>query len=88
MSLSVRDQGKGIPEEALPRIFERFESHGEGGSRKGVGLGLSMVKAIVELHGGTVGAESQAGKGTTITCRFPLGMATETPPADRTSEAA
>ncbi|MFM9972952.1 MAG: ATP-binding protein [Beijerinckiaceae bacterium] len=75
MVLSVRDQGRGIPEEALPRIFERFESHTEGSRHRGVGLGLSMVKAFVELHKGTVSLTSAEGEGTVVTCRFPLDVA-------------
>ncbi len=86
MLLTVRDQGRGIPAEALARIFERFESHGEG-SRRGVGLGLSMVKAFMELHGGDVGVHSEQGFGTTVTCRFPLGMATGTPESDASKAA-
>jgi signal transduction histidine kinase len=69
----VRDTGAGIPPEHLPRIFERFyrvdaaRSRAEGGT----GLGLAIVKHLVEAHGGRVTAESQPGKGTTISLLFP-----------------
>ncbi|MGL4634985.1 MAG: ATP-binding protein [Beijerinckiaceae bacterium] len=70
--LSVADQGIGIPDEALGRIFERFESHTKGSNHRGVGLGLSMVKAFVSLHNGELDLKSAPGQGTTVICRFPL----------------
>jgi signal transduction histidine kinase len=90
MILTVRDEGRGIPEEVLARIFERFESHTNGSNHRGVGLGLSMVKAFVELHNGTVHLTSAAGQGTIVTCRFPLTLARpETvKEQDKTQEAA
>jgi signal transduction histidine kinase len=72
MVFTVADHGRGIPEDVQARIFERFETHTEGSSHRGVGLGLSMVKAFVDLHGGEVALESTPGAGTTVTCRFPL----------------
>ena len=72
MVLSVHDQGRGIPVDILSRIFERFESHTAGTNHHGVGLGLSMVKALVELHEGNVTLTSTEGAGTLVTCRFPL----------------
>jgi signal transduction histidine kinase len=69
----VRDTGSGIPSEHLPRIFERFYRVDAARSRAagGTGLGLAIVKHLVEAHGGTVRAESQVGRGTTISLFFP-----------------
>jgi signal transduction histidine kinase len=58
----VRDTGPGIAPEDLPRIFARFWQSKDS-SRLGMGLGLSIAKAIVELHGGTIWAESCLGEG-------------------------
>lgn len=72
--LIVRDSGEGIAKEHLERIFERFYQV-RGGSHKapGAGLGLFLVKEMVTLHGGTVGVESEPGKGAAFTVRLPLG---------------
>lgn len=72
LTISVVDRGRGIPEDAQARIFERFERHAAGSEHRGVGLGLSMVKALMELHGGEVSLTSEEGKGTTVFCRFPI----------------
>jgi signal transduction histidine kinase len=69
--LSVIDQGRGIPDEVRARVFDRFESHTRGTTHRGVGLGLSIVRSFVELHGGRVNLASEPGAGTEITCRFP-----------------
>lgn len=74
MEVAVRDEGPGIPDEIVPRMFERFERVGDFAEGRGVGLGLPLVKALVELHGGVVSLVSRAGQGTTVTCLFPLGM--------------
>ena len=68
----VSDRGRGIPSEVLDRVFDRFESHTGGSRHRGPGLGLSIVRALVELHGGRVHIDSALGEGTTVTCIFPV----------------
>lgn len=65
VQVSIRDQGIGIPQADLPRIFERFYAVDKGLSRKmgGVGLGLFLVKKIVERHGGKIEVSSELGQG-------------------------
>jgi two-component system, NtrC family, sensor histidine kinase KinB len=63
---SIADTGRGIPGQYLPRIFEQFFRVPDQEKESGAGLGLSIVKEIIEAHGGTVGAESQEGKGSTF----------------------
>ncbi len=67
----VVDRGRGIPPEILERVFDRFESHTTGSRHRGVGLGLSIVRAFMELHGGKILIDSAPGEGTTVTCVFP-----------------
>lgn len=63
--VSIEDQGPGIPEEELPYIFERFYRVEKSRAKKhgGLGLGLSIAKQIIELHGGEIGVESKPGQG-------------------------
>jgi signal transduction histidine kinase len=75
VAFSVHDDGPGMPAEILDTVFRRFESRHAGGRRRGAGLGLSIVKSFVELHGGTVSIDSGAGRGTTVTCWFPIAPA-------------
>lgn len=74
VEISVTDNGVGIAEAHLPRIFDRFYQAESGSTRTsgGTGIGLSLVKEIAELHGGRVRAESKLGEGTRIACWFPL----------------
>jgi signal transduction histidine kinase len=53
-------------------VFKRFETHALGSQHRGAGLGLSIVRSFVELHGGAVTLASAEGQGTTVTCFFPL----------------
>jgi signal transduction histidine kinase len=69
---AVTDRGPGIPPKILDRVFERFETHTLGSEHRGAGLGLSIVRSFVELHGGKVMIESTEGEGTTVVCIFPL----------------
>lgn len=70
--LWVSDRGRGIAPEVRDRVFERFVTMTEGSNHRGSGLGLSVVKSFVELHGGSVDIESDEGIGTTVRCRLPL----------------
>jgi signal transduction histidine kinase len=73
--ITVSDTGRGISPEDLPHIFDRFfRRSGTTSDRSaaGFGLGLSIVKWIVDSHGGKIEAKSEVGKGTTFTVRFPL----------------
>lgn len=71
----VADRGAGIAQERLGKVFDRFESQSSGSHSRGVGLGLSIVRSLVELHGGSVSLQSAPGEGTVVTCRFPAGGA-------------
>jgi signal transduction histidine kinase len=71
-ALEVHDTGRGIPVDALPRIFDRFASVGrDGADRRGTGLGLPIARAIAEAHGGAISVRSTVGRGTTVTFRLP-----------------
>jgi signal transduction histidine kinase len=74
---SVTDHGPGIPPEAKDKVFDWFETDSRGSQHRGVGLGLSLVRSFVELHGGTVEIDSVLGQGTTVTCAFPTARANE-----------
>jgi CheY-like chemotaxis protein/two-component sensor histidine kinase len=81
VSLSVKDTGPGIPREALPRLFDPFfrASHHAQSRIKGLGLGLSIVKELVELHGGAITVHSDEGRGTEFHLKVPLGHALNKP---------
>ena len=83
--LIVHDDGPGIPPNELSKLFERYHRRAESNRVHGTGLGLFIVKAIVEAHGGTVEITSAVGEGTTVTVRIPTahaGPALEATPAD------
>jgi signal transduction histidine kinase len=70
--LAVADTGPGIRREDQSRVFEKFErGHSGGGRVPGLGIGLSLVKSFIELHGGRIELQSEPGKGTTVYCRLP-----------------
>jgi signal transduction histidine kinase len=73
LELSVSDTGKGIPQDELVTIFDEYRQvKGSDKEHKGTGLGLSITKKFAELLGGSVGVESQVGKGSTFTVRVPV----------------
>jgi signal transduction histidine kinase len=71
VEFSVHDDGPGMPPDVLDSVFRRFEPRANGGRRRGAGLGLSIVKSFVELHGGNVRIETGKDRGTTVICTFP-----------------
>ncbi len=76
----VRDTGCGIPPESLQKVFEKFERAGNhDGVQPGVGLGLSIVKELVGLHGGQVWAQSEVGKGSTFYFTLPAAANSDAP---------
>ena len=72
--IRIEDSGPGVPAEFLPRIFERFSQADGSSTRKhgGLGLGLAIVRHLVELHGGTVSAANREGGGAVLTVRLPV----------------
>lgn len=87
--LGVRDQGTGMPEAALKKLFTKFYRVDNKSTRKvgGTGIGLFLVKNLVEAHKGHIWVESELGKGSTFWFRIPrrqpvkAGKEAETPPA-------
>jgi signal transduction histidine kinase len=75
--LVVRDHGDGIPLEAQQKIFDRFERQPSGGKHAGFGLGLYIVRQLVEAHGGTIRVESQPGEGAAFIVELPLTAGAE-----------
>lgn len=84
----VSDQGRGIPHDVIAHVFDRFQSNTIGSRHRGVGLGLSIVKSFVELHGGRVLIDSAPGEGTAVTCIFPARDEKLAPVEDRKLAAA
>jgi signal transduction histidine kinase len=68
---AVRDGGRGLTPDLAGRVFDRFVSGRQPGSRAGLGLGLYIVRAIAEAHGGHVAVESEPGRGATFLVRLP-----------------
>jgi signal transduction histidine kinase len=72
--LRVRDTGPGIPADELPRIFDRLFRGDRSRAERGLGLGLSLVKAVVEAHGGNVEVSSELGRGSTFSVSLPVDV--------------
>jgi signal transduction histidine kinase len=82
LGLRISDHGIGMSKEQLARVFERFYRADTSGKIPGTGLGMSIVKEIVELHGGHIELASKVGAGTTVTIWLQASVpAAETPPA-------
>lgn len=75
LEVSVRDTGVGVPEDELPRLFERFYKADKARRSEGTGLGLAIAKHIVQAHGGAIWAESRPGNGSTFRFTLPLAKA-------------
>jgi signal transduction histidine kinase len=73
----VSDRGRGIPPEMVDRVFDRFATFPNGSRQRGPGLGLSIVRAMVELHKGRVLIDTAPNEGTTVTCIFPVDPSAE-----------
>jgi signal transduction histidine kinase len=78
--ITVSDRGPGISEGDLPRIFDRYY-RGQRHEGEGLGLGLYIVRKLVEAHGGSISAESRIGEGSTFTFTLPVATPVEAPAA-------
>jgi signal transduction histidine kinase len=77
VSLSVRDEGIGIPPEDRERLFEAFQRGSNVGRIHGTGLGLAIAQQTALLHGGTLDVESEVGAGSTFTLTLPVGRSSQ-----------
>lgn len=79
MIVSISDEGMGIPKESIGKIFDRFYRVDKARTRKmgGTGLGLAIAREIVDAHGGLIWADSEEGKGTTISFSLPYDRTEE-----------
>lgn len=84
ITLRVADQGIGIPPAAIPRLFGRYyrATNASGGRIAGMGIGLYVVKEIVEQHGGAIAVESEEGRGSVFTVTLPAALLLPAPPPD------
>ncbi len=87
VALSVSDTGPGVPGEDLRRVFDKFERGTAPTRGGGVGLGLALVKSIIELHGGRVELDSVAGIGTAVICYLPAEAASASGQVDQNAVA-
>src|SRR5690606_30597875 len=73
LQLKVKDSGKGIPADKLPYVFDRFYQAGNAENQaSGSGIGLALIKELVELHQGKISVNSEIGKGTEFICLLPF----------------
>lgn len=86
LQLYVADTGEGIKPEHQATVFDRFEARGGADRRRGAGLGLSLVRSFVELHGGWVTLESAPDMGTRVTCHLPMSAPDKEIPAELDAE--
>jgi two-component system sensor histidine kinase MprB len=84
-TLSVRDHGPGIPEEDLPRVFDRFYRTSDARGLPGSGLGLAIVRQVAEAHGANVSAANAEGGGARMALAFPAARVSLPAEADRVS---
>jgi PAS domain S-box-containing protein len=84
--VTIADDGAGIPDDILPRIFDPYFSTKRRGVQKGMGLGLTLCRAILHRHGGSIAIQSQSGRGTTVICHLPASR--QLPAAARPAPAA
>jgi two-component system phosphate regulon sensor histidine kinase PhoR len=83
--VEVRDTGMGIPEDEIPKIFKRFY-RGRGTSDDGVGIGLALVKELVDIMGGRIEVESKVAEGTTIRVWLPIRQPSVTSMQSKTDD--
>ena len=84
--LKVHDSGPGISPEDRTRVFQRFSSKAQGSGRGGAGLGLSIAKSLIELHGGDISIADGVEEGTCFVCRFPKRPAAESTPTAQAAQ--
>jgi signal transduction histidine kinase len=73
---NVKDTGIGLTPDEVPRIWDRLYRSDQSRSERGLGLGLSLVRAVVQAHGGQIGVSSAIGVGSTFTMSLPLSTTT------------
>ncbi len=81
--LQVTDSGTGIKKEDVQKIFDTYYQTDSSQKQNSSGIGLSLVKVFVELHGGTISVDSEYGKGSEFTCRFPLRQIDNEAPVEK-----